>query len=134
MKLSTNPLFAFIIGVLSSFPSLAPTPLSLIQNPSMELYKRASLESKLLSIPIMYGILHIVLFFIINNFFPIYLNNYWTLGLIIGLIYPTLGTVTNYAKDVYGTKSTLGLYMKGMVMYLFVYGIIFNFVAKNLCK
>ncbi len=133
-QLSTNPIFAFIIGVLSTFPSLTPTALNLLNRPSIDLYKRANLESKLITIPIYYGILHIVLFFLINTFLPISFRNYWTLGFIVGIIYPTLGTVTGYARDVYGTTSTLILYIKGIAMYLFIYGIIFNWIAGQLCK
>ncbi len=133
-KLSTNPVFAFVIGALSAIPSLTPTALNLIDRPSLDLYKRAGLESKILSIPFYYGILHIILFFIINTFLPNKFHNYWTLGLIIGILYPTFGTVTGYARDVYGTTSTLMLYVKGILMYLFIYGIIFNWIASKICQ
>ena len=43
-KLSTYPIVAFIIGVLSFFPSISPTVHSVIKNPSCNTHKKAKLE------------------------------------------------------------------------------------------
>nr|QBK88398.1 MAG: hypothetical protein LCMiAC01_00620 [Mimivirus LCMiAC01] len=136
-QLSSNPLFAFLIGVLSFFPSIMPSIYYLIKRPSLDLYRKATLENKIYQMPIAYGILHIILFFLINKFMPEGYQNYLVLGVIIGLIYPTLGTVTKHARDVYGREDTpkniLSLYVSALILYVFVYGVIFNYIAKNIC-
>ena len=57
-KLSTYPIVAFIIGVLSFFPSISPTVHSVIKNPSCNTHKKAKLEKLTYTLPILYGILH----------------------------------------------------------------------------
>ncbi len=131
--LTTNWILAFVIGVLSSLPSLAPTALSLKASKKLDLYHEADLESKLLWIPIAYGFLLVAVIGIINNFFPEYLRSYWFLGFIMALIFPTLGTIGDYAKRIYGIESYWNLYFNAQVMYLIFYGIVINFIANNIC-
>ena len=132
-KLSNKPVFAFLIGVLSMFPSILPSILSIMKKPELKQYRLVSLETKIYQMAIFYGILHVILFFLINKFLPEKYQNYLTLGIIIGLIYPTLGTVTGYAKRTYNITSTPKLYISAMILYLFTYVIVFNNIAKNIC-
>ncbi len=132
-KLSNKPVFAFLIGVLSMFPSILPSIMSIMKKPDLEQYRKVSLETKIYQMAIFYGILHVILFYLINKFLPEAYQNYLTLGVIIGLIYPTLGTVTGYAKSTYNITSTPKLYVQAMILYLFMYVIIFNNIAKNVC-
>ena len=131
-KLSKNYILAAVIGVLSTFPSIMPTVLSVIKKPNYETYKKANLEQMIYQLPIFYGILHIILYFIIGNYFPEKLRNYLTLGIIIGLIYPTLGTISGHA-NLYNMGSTSKLYITAMVLYVFMYTIIFSFIDRNIC-
>ena len=131
-QLANNFILAFVIGALSSYISIMPTVLSLKKKPTIELYRASKIEDLILTLPLFYGVLHIVLFYIINNYFPKQYRNYLTLGIIIGLIYPTLGTVSGHAK-LYA-KSTLNLYITAQILYIFFYAVIINYIAKNICK
>lgn len=131
-KLPSNYTIAFLIGFISAYPSLMPTVLSIKANPTWDMYKTANLEGMFSSIPIFYGFLHIVIFFMINKFVPKQFRTYWLLGFIIGLLYPTFGTISGHAKKVYGTKNTAKLYMGGQLLYLPFYGIIVNYLFNNI--
>ncbi len=132
-KLPTNLIAAFVIGVLSSYPSILPTTYALRKNPSYDLYKKAHLENMQQQLPLVYGILHVILFYFINNFLPENLRTYWLLGFIIGLIYPTLGTLGDHPRQVYGLTSVPKLYFSAQLMYLFFYGVVINFIFTNIC-
>ncbi len=132
MYITNNIVLQFIIGVLSAFPSLAPTAISLIYKP--ELLSEAGLENKMLWLPIFYGFLSIIVFTLVNTLFPKYLQKYWMIGIIIGLIYPSLGTIGNHAKKIYGIENYWTLYINAQIMYITLYGIIFYYMVKYLCK
>ena len=128
-----NHIAAFVIGMLSAFPSLMPTALSLKANPSYDLYKTAGFEDMFMTVPIFYGLLHVVLFYIVNTFFPPKFRIYWIIGFIIGLIYPSLGSIlSDHAQKVYGTTSRLSLFTNAQLLYLPFYGIIINFIMSNI--
>jgi len=136
--ITKNYILAFLIGFASSYPSLMPTALSLIKNKGSgdnsqcNLYKIADFETKFMYIPIIYGILSVVIFLVINNFFPGWLNNYWTVGFIIALIYPSIGYFSQHAQKVYGIKSAPKLYLGAQAMYLTFYGLIINYLINNI--
>lgn len=130
--LPKNYTLAFVIGLLSVLPSLAPTALSLQENPSCDLYQKAKLEDMFMQIPLFYGVLHMIIFMVIHSYLPENLRNYWVLGFIIALIYPTLGTIGGHAKKVYGIESTPKLYVSAQIMYLTFYGLIINYLATNM--
>ncbi len=135
--LPNNYIIAFLIGMLSAYPSLMPTALSLKEaslkdHTSCDLYKEAHMEDMFIQLPIMYGVLHVVLFFLILNLVPKSWQTYWLLGFIIAIIYPTLGTIGGHAKRVYGINSTPKLYMGAQILYLIFYGIIVNYLVNNL--
>lgn len=131
--ISDNWVMAFVIGMLSAYPTFLPTAFSLKANPEYPLYRRADIETKLIWFPLGFGILHVVIFFLINNFFPPEMQTYWILGFIIGLIYPTLATVGDYAKDVYGVRNYVSLYIGAQILYLAFYGLGINFLFTNIC-
>ncbi len=133
-QLANNYTLAFVIGALSSFPSIMPTVLALQKKPTIELYRTAKIENMIWTLPLFYGVLHVILFYLINNFFPKQFQNYLTLGIIIGLIYPTLGTISGHAKATYEDKSTLNLYIKAQILYIFTYAVVFNYIGRNICK
>ena len=129
-----NIIFAIVIGVLSTFASIYPTILSLKKEPTPEKYKMANLEDKIYQMAIGYSIIHIFIFYFVAKLLPNKLNNYWILGLIMAFVFPTLGTVTGYAKKMYGIQSTLKLYLGAQLMYLPLYGFLFSFISQNICK
>ena len=45
-KITDNYTLVYLIGVLATFPSMLPTALSIIKNPTLEVYKKAALEKK----------------------------------------------------------------------------------------
>ena len=131
--LPSNLVLQFIIGMLSAFPSLAPTALSLKYYPkTLNLYTMADLETKLLWIPFFYGLVSIIVFAVVK-LFPVQFQNFWTIGFIIGLIYPTLGTIDNYAKKIYKIKNYTNLYLNAQLLYLPLYGIVFYYMSKYIC-
>ena len=131
-KLPNNLIIAFLIGLSSAYPSLLPTIISLKKDDSCEMYTKAKLEDMLLYIPIFYGLLHIFLFFIINKSFPNNLKTFWVLGIIIGILYPTFGTITGHAKEVYGIKETWKLYLYAQILYIIFYALIVNSFVSNI--
>ena len=131
---TNNWVTMFVIGALTTFPSMAPTALALKEKKNYKLYRRADLESKLLYVPIVYGIMSIIFFYLFNSYIPQEYNNYFVLGFLFALVYPTLGTVTGYAKEIYGTKSIPKLYLGAQVMYIIWYGLIMNLMVQNICS
>lgn len=132
--LTKNYFISFIIGLMSAFPSLAPTAISLKRFDRYDLYKEAGFETKFLWIPIAYGILHIIILEIMNKLFPPILRKFWVLGIIIGLIYPTLGTIDDYAKRIYKIKSYYNLYFNALLLYIPFYTFVINFIFTNICS
>jgi hypothetical protein len=130
--ITSNYVGAFLIGVASAYPSIMPTAVSLVNKPECELYEEAGLEKMFIWLPPLYGLLHIILFIIIHMYVPSVFQSYWLVGLIIGLIYPTLGTITGHAKRIYGIKSTFKLFLGAQIMYLLFYGVGVNYVSKML--
>jgi hypothetical protein len=131
-QLPDNMVTSFVIGFMSAYPSIMPTILSLKDNPSCELYKTAGLEDMSLQLPFFYGFLHVFLIYIINYIVNPEYRTYWLLGFIIGLIYPTFGTISGHAKKVYGIKSTPKLYLSAQALYLVFYGLIMNWLMSNM--
>ena len=131
--ITSNPILAFVIGLLAVFPSMAPTALSLKAKPELEMYRKADFETKFLWIPVGYGFLSMAIFYFANLLLPKGWRTYWVIGIIMGLIYPTFGTVGGYAKKVYGITSTPMLYVNAQIMYIIFYGLIINFIATNIC-
>lgn len=131
-KIPNDNLAAFVIGILSVIPSLIPTALSVKTNPTYEMYRMADFETKTMILPIGFGLLHIILFFIMNKLFNPAMRTYWLLGFIIGLIYSFMGMMGDYAKKVYGIKSYWTLFLGGQCMYLLFYGIIVNYIFSNM--
>ncbi len=132
MYITHNYILQFVIGILSAFPSLAPTAISLLYKP--ELLEEAGLHDKVLWLPIFYGFLSIIVFTLVNILFPKELQKYWVIGIIIGLIYPTLGTIGDHAKKIYGIQSYWTLYINAQIMYIFLYGVVFYYMVKYICK
>ncbi len=130
--LTQNYHLAFIFGVLSSLINLNATGSALQTNPSMELYQKAQLHIKLLTIPYLYGFLAIVIFYLINNLFPTYLHNYWIAGIITGLLYATFSTTTGYVNEVYGMDN-YKVYLIDIIFYPLLYGVVFWFIDRTIC-
>jgi hypothetical protein len=131
-KIPNNYATAFVIGVLSALPAMTPSALSLKLDPTYELYRMANLETKILMLPIGFGIMHIFLFYIMNNIFTSQMRTYWMLGFIIGLIYPTLHIMSDYSQNVYGLNSNWTLYITSQCMFLLFYGFVINFLFSSI--
>lgn len=132
-KITGNSHMLFLIGFLSFFPSIAPSIITLFKNPSCENRKKASLETKTVYLPIFYGLAVLLIGSLINSYFPYSLNNYVVFAFLMALFYPTLGTITGYAKKMYGTKNLLNLYIGAQIMYLPFFGILVPYLIKKLC-
>lgn len=136
--ITQNLTLAFIIGLLSAFPSLAPTAQSLNKAKQedkkdlKDFYIKADLENKVLFLPIIYGILSIAIFYIVNRFFPSKYKRYWVIGIIIGLIYPTLGWINKLPQEIYGVTNKMKFYLSAQVMYITFYGIIIAFMMSKI--
>ena len=130
--LTKNLYLQFILGVLASIVSMYPTGSALQKNPSLKLYNRAKLEWIIIYLPILYGILALVIFYLINNYFPKYLQNYWMVGLISGLSYATIKAINREAVEVYNVSNKL-MFMIDSVFYPALYGIVFQYMVKYIC-
>lgn len=122
--ITTNYMLMFVIGVLTVFPSMMPTANALKREQDCDLYKEAKLEDKMIWLWLPYGILSIIVFSLANYLLPKDYRTYGIIGAIFGLIYPTLGTIDDYAKRIYGIDSYYSLYAGAQFMYIFYYGII----------
>jgi hypothetical protein len=131
-NLQNNVILSFLIGFLSAYPSILPTIISLKKNPTCDLYNKAKLEDMSLYLPFFYGILHVILIWIIVNALPKAYQTYWFLGVIIGLFYPTLGTISGHAKKIYGIESTFMLYLGAQFMYQSFYVIMMGNMVELL--
>ncbi len=130
--LTKNLYLIFIFGILASIVSLIPTANALKKNPTLELYRRAQLEKQLLYLPILYGILALIIFYIVNNYFPKLLQNYWMVGLLSGLTYATIKAINKEAVEVYQVPN-LKMFQIDVIFYPLLYGIVFQLLAKFIC-
>ncbi len=130
--LTKNFYLIFIFGILASIASLYPTGAALKRDPSLKLYHRAQLEKQIMYLPILYGIIALVIFYVINNFFPENLQNYWVAGLLSGLTYATIKAIGKEAVDVYQV-SNLKMFQIDVIFYPMLYGILFQHIAKSIC-
>lgn len=131
--ITTSWVQAGLIGVLVTFASIYPSINALKNNPSCDLYRLIKLEDKIIQMPIFYSILNIVVFYLANLILPKSLKKYWFIGIIFGLIYPTLGTIGDYAKKAYGIKDYSTLYTGAQIMYIIFYGLIMSTLMYYLC-
>ena len=134
MPITSNYMIQFLIGVITFFPSIFPTLLALKRKPTLKWYNYAKLEDKIMWMPILYGFINLIVFTIVIKFFPKSLRKYWILGIIFGMIYPTLGTINNYAKKMYDLDNYYGLYLKAQIMYIIYYGLIISFIVSRIKK
>ena len=132
-NITQNYTLAFIIGMLIVFPSLMPSVNAAIQKPTMTTYEMIDFPGKLIKLPFFYGFLNLLAIYLINTYFPEQYRKYWILGMLMGLVYPTLGTIDDYAKKVYGVKSYWNLYLAAQLMYIPIYGIVISYLAQNIC-
>ena len=130
--LTKNLYLIFIFGILASLVSLIPTANALKRTPTLKLYRRAQLEKQVLYLPISYVILALIIFYIVNNYFPKFLQNYWVVGLLSGLTYATIKTINKEAIEVYQV-SNLKMYQIDVIFYPLLYGIAFQLLAKFIC-
>ena len=130
--LTKNLYLIFIFGILASIVSLIPTANALKKTPTLKLYHRAQLEKQVLYLPILYGILALIIFYIVNSYFPEYLQNYWVIGLLSGLTYATIKAINKEAIEVYQV-SNLKMFQIDVIFYPLLYGIVFQLIAKFIC-
>jgi len=130
--LTKNFNLIFIFGVLASIVSLLPTISALKKRPSLKLYHRAQIEKQILYLPILYGVIALVIFYIINNYFPENFQNYWMAGLLSGLTYATIKMINKEAVEVYQIEN-LKMFKIDVIFYPMLYGIVFQYIAKSLC-
>ena len=123
-SITKNYYLAALIGVLATFASIMPSAIALRRNDSHDLYKYIEMENKVWKMPLFYAGLNAFAFYIVNTFFPKNLKRYWMIGILLGLVYPTLGTIGDYAKKAYGIKSYYALYASAQVMYGLFYGVV----------
>lgn len=60
------------------------------------------------------------------------MKNFFVAGILMGLFYPTLGTINDYAKKTYKIKSYLNLYIGAQIMYGIYYGLFIPFALSNI--
>ena len=130
-KIPTTNTAAFMMGVLSVLPYLFPAIVSLRENPTLDLYNYIDLQTRLLYLPISFGILSIILCGTMNTLFTYQMRTYWILGFLIGLIYSFIDMYDNYYTNAYGLNSYWTLFIMNMVIYMFFYGVILNFMFSN---
>ena len=112
---------------------MAPTALSIKKDPSLEMYKKAGLEDKMLYLPLFYGLLSVVVFFLASRLLPLAWQKYWIIGIFFGLIYPTLGVISKLPQKVYGTTNYFLFYLSAILLYTFFYGIVIAWTVENIC-
>lgn len=131
-EITDNYWLVFLIGMLASYPILLPTAITLKTNPEYTLYRNADLETLLMFSPILSGIAHVSIFFLINMFLPDKLRTYWTIGFIFGLVFAGLSTINDYGKKIYGLKSYISIFIISMVTFLPFYGLFINFLVSQI--
>lgn len=132
--ITKNYFLIFIIGLLSIFPSLALTAISVSRNPTLENYKLANLETKLYTYPILYGIVNILGVLIVTQLLSEQFHNYFILGIIMGVIYPTINNIGDYTQKMYGITNILDLYIGSQLLYIPFYGIVVSYIVNRICE
>ena len=130
--LGKNYYLIFIYGLIKSLINMNATGMVLKETEDVELYKIGKLEYKWMYVPYLYGIISIIIFFIINNYFPKYLRSYWIAGLMVGFMYATLGITNDYNQKMYKIPK-LRVYLIDLTFYSIFYGIVLRLVEKYIC-
>lgn len=137
--ITKNYYLAALIGVLVTFPSIMPSVNAINRSKDSrgsedleeecKFRKYIALEGKLWKMPLLYSIVNVIGFYIINNYFPLSLRKYWFVGMLMGLFYPTLGTIGDYAKKAYGVTNYYQLYLWAQMLYVGFYGIVVSTIV-----
>jgi predicted permease len=130
---TSNMYVGALIGILAFFPSMMPSVLSVWSSKTDSKTRDiVKMENKVFMVPLFYGFINAIVFYLINKHFPDNLKNFWVVGFMLAFFYPTLGTIGDYAKKVYGVKSYKRLYFGAQVMYLAYYGIFVPWFLRKL--
>lgn len=140
--ITKNYYLAALIGVLVTFPSIMPSVNAMNRlkvsrgfegsealEEECKFRKYIALEGKLWKMPLLYSIVNVIGFYIVNNYFPFGLRKYWFVGMLMGLFYPTLGTIGDYAKKAYGVTNYYQLYLWAQMLYVGFYGIVVSTIV-----
>lgn len=125
-QLCNNYYFVFILGMLAWYPSMAP---SVISEKSLNM-RYTDWHQMITYLPFLYGIVNVIVFYLINTYFPNYAN-YYVAGVIMALFYSGLGRATGHAHK-YGLGNINMLHVYAIMMYVPLYGVVFGFLDSKI--
>lgn len=129
--ISKNPTLLFIFGLIAWFFSMIPSLYA-----EKQYGTKIDWSQMIIYLPIFYGIANVAILLLLINLLQSYdlniLNNYYFAGLIMAFFYSGLGRITGHAKK-YRLGSNFELHLYAILLYVIVYGVIFNFIDNNIC-
>ena len=130
--INKNYFVLMLVGFLTGYVSMLVEANKLRKEyPSEEMYWKINFGKQYMRNPLMYGIIAMVIFYLVMNFLPEKLQRYWLVGIIMGIIIPSIKMINNYAMDVYGV--TVGfLYSWDIFFYTCLYTFVLGPLANRL--
>jgi hypothetical protein len=128
-NIDTSLVLIFIFGFLTGYLSMT-IEAKMIKNGELDrkTMKYVDFGSQYLTLPFIYGLIAVILAIIIRSMLPDCLNSYWTMGLLFGLIIPTVKLIDDYAIKVYGVSKTF-IYGWDLMVYTLFWGLILQPMA-----
>jgi hypothetical protein len=125
-KISQNYYFVFVLGMLAWFVSMSPA----IAAEKRDNKTYTDWHSMIMYVPFVYGIVNVIIFYLFNQFFPDYAN-YYFVGIAMALFYSGIGRLSGHA-EMYGLSNPNLLHVYAIIMYVILYGIIFNWLDSKI--
>lgn len=126
-ELSTNYFFVFVLGMLAWYASMAPA----IAAEKRDNVIYTDWHSMITYVPFLYGLINVIVFYVLNEYFPSFAN-YFFVGIVMGLFYSGLGRITGHA-NMYKLSNNNLLHVYAIIMYVTLYGIVFNWLDSVIC-
>ena len=129
-QLPNNLALAFVTGLLSYFISMVPSAVAILKDSSKR--NLVDFEKKFLYMPYLYGLVNVLLFVVIIHLLPKQLNSWWTLGLLIAILYSGGGRLAGLPQNVYEVGNINLFHLGALIVYLPLYGIVFKTLSEML--
>ena len=99
--------------------------------PDEKLYWRINFGRQYLINPFVYAIIAAIVFLVMTKFLPEEYQQYWLVGLAMGIIIPSIKLIDNYAIDVYDVSKTF-LFAWDAMIYTLFYIVVIGPLLDNL--
>jgi hypothetical protein len=130
-KITNNITMLFIFGIIAWFFSMLPSIY-------IEKTKNVNIDwsNMILTLPLFYGFMNVVILLSISSLFNKFemndYDNYFIAGVIMAFFYSGLGRLSGHAQK-YDLNSNYELHIYAIILYVFVYGILFNYIDETIC-